>query len=85
MSVMQVKYDLINCVHKSLGGVASVFFLKRASSMIEASPDDKQSLWEASCKISRLTELFIDTVLAKRIREDLRAKIEGEYKGLPLD
>ena len=86
MSAFQVKKDdLINCVHKSLGGVASVFFLKRASSTIEASPDDKESLWEASCKISRLTELFIDTVLAKRIREDLRAKIEGEYKGLPHD
>jgi len=85
MSAMQVKDDLINCVHENLGSVASVFFLKRASSMIEASPDDKESLWEASCKVSRLTELFIDAGLAKRIREDLRVKIEGEYKGRPLD
>ena len=85
MSALQVKDDLIQCVHQSLGGFASVFFLKRASSMIEASPDDRDSLWEASCKVSRLTELFIDSSLAKRIREDLRAKIEGEYKGRPLD
>ncbi len=85
MSASHVKEDLINCVRESLGGVASVFFLKRASSMIEASPDNKESLWEASCKVSRLTELFIDTGLAKRIREDMRAKIEGRYKGLPHD
>ena len=85
MSAMQVKDDLINCVHKSLGGVASVFFLKRASSMIEASPDNKESLWEASCKVSNLTELFIAVGLANRIRENLRTKIEGEYKVLPPD
>ncbi len=77
MSAEQVKEDLINCVRESLGSVASVIFLKRALSMIEASPDNKESLWEASCKVSRLTELFIDTELAKRIREDLKAKIEG--------
>ncbi len=81
MSAAQVKEDLINCVRESLGGAASVIFLKRALSMIEASPANKESLWEASCKVSRLTELFIDTGLAKRIREDLKAKIEGIITG----
>jgi hypothetical protein len=92
MSMIEVKGDLMNCVHKSLGSVASVFFLKRALSLIEKSPDDKESLWEASCKVSSLTELFIDTGLAEQIRENLRAKIEEGYNGgrlkdrsLPVD
>jgi hypothetical protein len=78
MSTMQVKNDLISCVHESLGSVASIVFLKRASSLIEAAPDDKESLWEASCKVSRLTELFIDEGLAEQIRERLRTRIEGD-------
>jgi len=81
MSIMQVKGDLMNCVHESLGSVASVFFLKRAVSMIEASSDDKKSLWEASCKVSKLTELFIDTGLAEQVRENLRTKIEEGCNG----
>lgn len=81
MSMMRVKSDLMNCVHESLGSVASVFFLKRAMSLIEASSVDKESLWEASCKVSRLTELFIDTGLAEQVRENLRTKIEEGCNG----
>jgi hypothetical protein len=81
MSAAQVKGDLMDCVQESLGCVASVFFLKRALSMIEASSDDKESLWEASCKVSRLTELFIDTDLAEKVRENLRTKIEEGCNG----
>jgi hypothetical protein len=81
MSTTQVKDDLMNYVHESLGSVASVFFLKRALSMIEASSDDKEGLWEASCKVSRMTELFIDTDLAKKVRENLRTKIEEGCNG----
>lgn len=85
MNTMQVKDDLRNCVHESLGSVASVIFIKRAVSMIEASSDDKESLLEASCKISRLTELFIDTDLAGQIRERLRTRIEEGGNGQPHD
>jgi hypothetical protein len=81
MSMIEVKGDLMNCVHESLGNVASNFFLKRALSMIEESSDDKESLWEASCRVSSLTELFIDTDLAKKVREDLWTKIEAGCNG----
>ena len=81
MSMTRIKGGLMNCIDESLGGVASVFFLKRAFSMIEASPDDKESLWEVSCKVSRLTELFIDTDLAEKVRESLRTKIEEGCDG----
>ncbi len=84
MSMTRVKGDLMNCVHDSLGSVASVYFLKRAISMIEASPDDKESLWEASCKVGRLTELFIDIGLAEQVRRNLRTKIEEQCAGGPL-
>lgn len=84
MNTMQVKDDLRNCVHESLGSVASVIFIKRAVSMIEASSDDKESLLEASCKISRLTELFIDTDLAGQIRERLRTRIEEGATDNPM-
>jgi len=81
MSMTRIKGGLMTCIDESLGGVASEFFLKRAFSMIEASPDDKKSLWEVSCRVSSLTELLIDTGLAQQIRENLRAKIEEGCEG----
>ncbi len=71
-----LKSDLKNCVTENLGKVASVYFLKRALSFIETSHDDRESLWEASCRVSRMTELFIDTALAEQIRQQLRIRIE---------
>ncbi len=81
MSMIEVKGDLIHCVRENLGNIASTFFLKRALSMIEAASDDKEGLWEASCKVSSLTELFIDTDLAEKVREELRTKIEEGCNG----
>lgn len=74
--VKDIKEDLKNFIHGHLGSVASPLFLKRAMNVIEDSQYDKESLIQASDKVSRMTALFIDADLAERIFKNLKIRIE---------
>jgi hypothetical protein len=74
--VKDIKEDLKNFIHGHLSSIASPLFLKRAMNVIEDSQCDKESLIQASYKVSRMTALFIDQNLSEKVFKDLRKKID---------
>jgi Tfp pilus assembly protein PilZ len=71
-----VRDDLKNIIRTHLGGAASSLFLDKALSIIDESADNKESFISAAERISKRTALFIDTDLAARLWEELKARIE---------
>jgi len=74
---MKIKEDLKALVEENLRDKASTIFLKRASDMINASGDDKDSIALSVRKVGNLIAIFIDEALAEIILRRLMERIDG--------
>ena len=76
---MDIKTELKNFICERFKPIASPIFLKRALTVIEVAPNDKESLDAAANKVSRMVYLFIDKKLGKEIYWRLKEKIDEDF------
>jgi len=72
---MDVKDDLKNIISEHLAKVASSFFINKSLAIMDESADNKESFLAASDRVSKRIALFIDTDLAKKVFDVLKAEI----------
>lgn len=76
---MDIKTELKNFISERFKPIASPLFLKRALTVIEAAPNDKESLDAAAATVSRMVSLFIDKKQGKEIYRSLKEKIDEDF------
>lgn len=77
---MVIKENLKRYIQEHLKKSASPLFIERTFNVIDASPNDKESLLKASTRIGNMILLFIDRKLAKEVFENLKTIIEDSNK-----
>ncbi len=78
---MHIKDELKDCIRQYLTDTARSFFLKRALGKIDEVETDRRTLMDASGRVAKMVQLFIDEQMALEVMKSLRLRIE--QSGLP--
>ena len=78
---MDIKDELRDCIRGHLGETASSLFLERALGKLDGVETDRRNLMDASGRVVKMIQLFIDDKLAEEVKKTLQRKID--QSGLP--